>query len=72
MHVAKGNIADETLELLDDDGEEWITPFRDVSADGPWNDIVHYEFRCTSCGRKFRLSVETYHGQGGAWSPCNF
>ncbi len=34
----------------------------------PWPaDYIEHVFECTSCGRKFRLAIETYHGSGGAW-----
>ncbi|SEO40930.1 hypothetical protein [Paenibacillus sp. OV219] len=31
------------------------------------DDVLYHLFKCTSCNRKFELSVETYHGSGGAW-----
>lgn len=31
------------------------------------DDVIYHKFRCTSCNRKFELSVETYHGSGGEW-----
>jgi hypothetical protein len=32
----------------------------------PKDHIVHV-LGCTTCSRRFRLSVDTYHGSGGAW-----
>ena len=32
----------------------------------PGDYIVHV-LECTTCSRRFQLSVETYHGSGGAW-----
>src|SRR5215467_8722948 len=32
----------------------------------PGDYIVHV-LECTTCSRRFKLSVETYHGSGGAW-----
>src|SRR5579871_3820655 len=32
--------------------------------------IVHV-LGCSTCSRRFRLSVETYHGCGGAWEVIN-
>ena len=40
-----------------------------VEPNGPWNDIVYYEFCCRSCGTRFCLSAETYHGMGGWLTP---
>ena len=37
-----------------------------TSQQGPSDHIVHV-LGCTTCSRRFRLSVETYHGSGGAW-----
>jgi hypothetical protein len=45
------------------------TPISAIGPDDPWDDIVHYEFRCRSCGAKFCLSAETYHGMGGWLTP---
>ena len=34
----------------------------------PWPaDYIEHLFECTSCGRQFRLAIETYHGSGGVW-----
>lgn len=68
MRVAKDNVADGTLCVVGGNDEAWATPFDQVSAEGPWDDIVHYKFKCNHCGRKFLLSAETYHGRGGSWS----
>jgi len=35
------------------------------------DDVLYHVFECTSCDRKFELSVETYHGSGGAWDVVN-
>ena len=37
-----------------------------TSPQWPSDHIVHV-LGCTTCSRRFRLSVETYHGSGGAW-----
>jgi hypothetical protein len=42
--------------------------FADVSEDGPWPDFVDFRFR-SPAGRCYRLSVETFHGTGGSWTP---
>lgn len=34
-------------------------------------DILYHVFQCTTCGCKFSLSVETYHGSGGSWQVIN-
>lgn len=35
---------------------------------GPtWPDYFECRFKCSQCGTKFKLHIETYHGSGGAW-----
>ena len=38
-----------------------------LREDGPRPDHIDLFFRCTGCGSRFSLSVETYHGRGGSW-----
>ena len=45
------------------------TPFSAINENGPWDDYVFYAFSCRSCGGRFTLAVETYHGRGGSWRP---
>lgn len=34
----------------------------------PWpGDYVETVVECSSCGQRFRLCAETYHGAGGSW-----
>lgn len=42
--------------------------FLELNIEGPLPDVIRYYFNCPSCGNVFGLMVETYHGQGGAWS----
>jgi hypothetical protein len=42
--------------------------FADVSDDGPWPDYLDIRFR-NRVGQYYRLSVETFHGTGGSWTP---
>ncbi|MER9758272.1 hypothetical protein NKJ46_33985, partial [Mesorhizobium sp. M0166] len=37
-------------------------------TNGPWDDLLLYRFRCTTCAQVFLLSAETYHGSGGEWA----
>jgi hypothetical protein len=46
----------------------WL-PFSNLRATGPWPDNVLYTFRCETCGVRFRLEAETYHGSGGQREP---
>ena len=42
----------------------------ETKAEGPWDDIVGFTFRCAFCERRYRLGAETYHGGGGTWGPA--
>ncbi|UWZ84729.1 hypothetical protein [Occallatibacter riparius] len=33
-------------------------------------DSLSHDFQCTTCGRAFKLHVDTYHG-GAGWEPVN-
>ncbi|RKP46787.1 hypothetical protein D7Z26_24365 [Cohnella endophytica] len=46
--------------------------FYSLQKGQPWpGDVLYHIFKCTSCERKFELSVETYHGSGGVWDVAN-
>ncbi len=45
--------------------------FLDLPADGPWGDVLAYDFEHTKNGKRFTLDCETFHGQGGAWQPAD-
>lgn len=33
-----------------------------------WCDFIECNLHCPTCGQKFELRCETYHGSGGRWS----
>ncbi|NRA56734.1 MAG: hypothetical protein HRU13_01260 [Phycisphaerales bacterium] len=45
---------------------EYQPSFAEIER-GPWPDFVHLEFRDPGTGKRYVLSVETYHGSGGTW-----
>ena len=45
--------------------------FSELNIDTTLPDVLSYDFRCQACAAEFRLRVETYHGQGGAWSKVD-
>ncbi|MGI2035307.1 hypothetical protein ACRQ1B_23255 [Rhizobium panacihumi] len=60
-------IADGRLTVLPDDiTNTAAAPFSTLIAEGPWHDFVENRFKCTACGKKYRLRAETYHGSGGS------
>ena len=65
-HVISGGLAEIEQETINPKGS-----IQDLPEEGPWPDYVKYHFRCTSCGYRYRLEVETYHGSGGCWSPLS-
>jgi hypothetical protein len=69
IRVVRANLADGTLEQQPGNPVHPMLPFLSLTEVGPWDDYLLYEFRCTSCGARFTLSVETYHGAGGSWTP---
>lgn len=69
IRIAKENIADGTISVLEKETGQWSQPFSQLTSSGGWDDLVHYVFVCNSCGQRFQLSAETYHGAGGEWKP---
>lgn len=65
--VARDNLADSTISNITTGGD--CKPFDELVASGKWDDVLRYHFQCNSCGQKFELSAETYHGAGGWWKP---
>lgn len=43
------------------------TEVSDMDESGPWPDVIEWYFLSTTNKNHYRLSVETYHGQGGRW-----
>ncbi len=47
-------------------------PFDLVEANKQWPDIIENDFECLSCGKKFKLFADTYHGSfRNGWSIKN-
>ncbi len=67
--IARQNVDDGTVSELIDSNPLGLPSFTSLQAEGPWDDIVAYRFKCTACGEVFSLHAETYHGRGGAWEP---
>jgi hypothetical protein len=66
--VARDNLADGTiLDVTTGDGK----PFDELVSSEKWDDVLLYHFQCNTCGQRFELSAETYHGSGGSWKPVS-
>jgi len=39
-----------------------------IADEGPWPDYIELRFKQVPDGKRFKLSVETYHGAGGSWT----
>jgi hypothetical protein len=67
--LAADNVDAGVIKLIEGDID---FPFERASKEAPlgkdsWSDITYHRFACTSCGQRFKLAAETYHGRGGAW-----
>jgi len=60
-------IAQGTIKLVDG-----TCPLDEISPNKLWTeDRITHIFQCTACDQSFQLSVDTYHGSGGAWEVKN-
>lgn len=66
--MAKEAIRDGILQEVPGGPMSSVIPCSDLNPDGPWDDLLRYRFRCTTCAQVFLLSAETYHGSGGEWA----
>lgn len=41
----------------------------EIPDEGPWPDYLELHFQVPFLGKRYMLSVETYHGMGGSWGP---
>ncbi len=64
FHIAEQikEIQEGTMEIVQGNCDFYSIEERKPYSD----DVIYHKFRCTSCNRKFELTVETYHGSGGA------
>lgn len=44
------------------------TDFAQLDLSRTLPDVMIYHINCRSCGQKFKLQCECYHGAGGSWS----
>ena len=40
-----------------------------IPDEGPWPDYLELQFWVPSLKKRYRFSVETYHGSGESWGP---
>jgi hypothetical protein len=66
---AKAAVADGMLSETNAGPMAGTITFAHLDPNGPYDDLLIYNFDCTRCGQQFQLSAETYHGAGGAWGP---
>jgi hypothetical protein len=71
IKIAKQNVEDGTIIELPDFESINQNSFAVVASGEAWGDIIEYNFCCSSCGERFSLHAETYHGSGGYWEPKN-
>jgi hypothetical protein len=67
------NLLDDIKEIINEKAmslEESNCNIDDIERNKPWpDDLIELVLKCSYCGQKFVLSVETYHGSGGSWKP---
>lgn len=63
IKVVRQNVEDGTIRLIAP-VNSYCAPFEELKTDGPWDDVIGYEFICDQCGTMFSLSCDTYHGNG--------
>ena len=68
IRVARDNLADGALRDMTPPASADVD-FAQLCVDGPWPDFVEHYFECATCGWRFRLAVDTYHGYRGGWEP---
>ena len=69
LALAAGNVEAGVIKLIEGDLD---FPFESAAKEAvlgknSWSDITYQRFECTTCGQRFKLAAETYHGRGGAW-----
>jgi hypothetical protein len=69
INIANDNIVDLTISVVENKTDNWSQSFGKFVETGKWDDIVYHQFKCNSCGQRFQLNAETYHGSGGEWKP---
>jgi hypothetical protein len=62
--VARDNLAGGTISNITTDESK---PFAELVTSDKWDDVLLYHFQYNTCGQRFELSAETYHGLGGWW-----
>ena len=69
VRVVRANLDDGTLAEVAVEAAVGAPCFDELGDSGTWPDIVLNAFECTTCGARFKLFADTYHGSGGAWGP---
>lgn len=66
----KQAVAAGVLEQIRPDPSLFLTDLGidEIEESGPWPDYLELKFRVIGEERKYKLSVETYHGVGGSWT----
>lgn len=68
IRIVRANLEDGRLVEVEGGGPD-VVPFGSLPPEAPWPDHFQCRFACSSCGTRFRLAAETYHGSGGSWAP---
>jgi len=71
VSIVSANLLDNILvEILPDAQHlNQIGAFQAIADGTEWPDTFDFTFACTTCGERFTLQADTYHGSGGYWKP---
>jgi hypothetical protein len=65
IRIIRSSLEDQSITDITQAAHSPSGDFGDLPDSGPWPDYVEHYFKCTACGHRFRLAVDTYHGAGG-------
>jgi hypothetical protein len=70
LAVIRANVANGTLREERPDARPALAgqPAFGALDEKHWPDVFVYKFRCSTCGSRFELAGETYHGRGARWT----
>jgi len=69
VSIVSANLLDDTLVEILPNAQGPIGAFQSIAEGTEWPDTFDFTFACKSCGERFTLQADTYHGSGGYWKP---
>jgi hypothetical protein len=71
VSIVNENLIDSTIREIPTRDSSFFASeaFQAVANGSEWPDTFNFWFECVSCGERFSLEADTYHGAGGQWKP---